>query len=340
MAGRWRAVAPVRIADLGGWTDTWFAGSGLVCSVAVQPGVEVEIEVAAGSGRVTIDATDYGDRYLLDEGRGRHPLLEACVDEVGVPEGLDVVVAVQSAVPPGASTGTSAAVAVAMVAALSALGDDVPDRRALATRAWRAEHVRAGRQSGVQDQHAAAHGGVNRIVITGFPHDVDVVPVGVPPATRAELERRLVLVLLGRSHVSAAVHESVIAHLEGASADEVAARLDPLRAAAEAGARALEAGDLEGYGRALVANTDGQQALHPGLVGQEATAVIEAGRAAGASGWKVNGAGGEGGSLALLAGPGEADRRRLVAAVEAAVPGARVVPTTLDDDGVRVEPIG
>jgi D-glycero-alpha-D-manno-heptose-7-phosphate kinase len=289
---------------------------------------------------VTIDALDYGDRYDLDEGRGRHPLLDACVDEVGVPEGLDVVVAVRSGVPPGASTGTSAAVAVAMVAALSALRGEGATRRELAARAWRAEHLRAGRQSGVQDQLAAAHGGVNRIVITGFPHDVDVVPVGVPPAARAELERRLVLVLLGRSHVSAAVHESVIAHLEGASADEVAARLDPLRAAAQAGARALAAGDLEGYGRALVANTEGQRALHPGLVGREATAVIEAATRAGAVGWKVNGAGGEGGSLALLAGSGVDDRRELVATVEAAVPGARAVPTTFDDDGVRVEPIG
>jgi len=33
-----RAEAPVRICDLGGWTDTWFAEHGAVCSIAVTPG--------------------------------------------------------------------------------------------------------------------------------------------------------------------------------------------------------------------------------------------------------------------------------------------------------------
>ena len=35
------AVAPIRIADIGGWTDTWFAGHGVVCNIAVSPCVDV-----------------------------------------------------------------------------------------------------------------------------------------------------------------------------------------------------------------------------------------------------------------------------------------------------------
>ncbi len=33
------ARTPVRAADAGGWTDTWFAGHGVVCSVALGPAV-------------------------------------------------------------------------------------------------------------------------------------------------------------------------------------------------------------------------------------------------------------------------------------------------------------
>ncbi len=36
------ATAPVRVADVGGWTDTWFGAPGRVCHLAVGPGVRVE----------------------------------------------------------------------------------------------------------------------------------------------------------------------------------------------------------------------------------------------------------------------------------------------------------
>ncbi len=31
------AIAPTRVCDLGGWTDTWFAGHGAVLDVATYP---------------------------------------------------------------------------------------------------------------------------------------------------------------------------------------------------------------------------------------------------------------------------------------------------------------
>jgi D-glycero-alpha-D-manno-heptose-7-phosphate kinase len=34
------------ICDLGGWTDTWFAGSGKVLNIAVFPYVEVLVNVS------------------------------------------------------------------------------------------------------------------------------------------------------------------------------------------------------------------------------------------------------------------------------------------------------
>jgi len=46
-----RSIAPIRIADNGGWTDTWFAEYGRVCNVAVHPCVNVLLEAFAGRGR-------------------------------------------------------------------------------------------------------------------------------------------------------------------------------------------------------------------------------------------------------------------------------------------------
>ncbi len=39
------SVAPIRICDNGGWTDTWFAGRGKIFNIGVYPYVEVQIEV-------------------------------------------------------------------------------------------------------------------------------------------------------------------------------------------------------------------------------------------------------------------------------------------------------
>ena len=56
----------------------------------------------------------------------------------------------------------------------------------------------------------------------------------------------------------------------------------------------------------MIANTEAQRSLHPELVGVDASRVIDVAAAHGAIGWKVNGAGGEGGSLTILsATPGQ-----------------------------------
>src|SRR5215213_4122743 len=96
------------------------------------------------------------------------------------------------------------------------------------------------------------------------------------------------------------------------------------------------AGDLVALGSAMCENTAAQAALHPDLVGESARAVIALARAHGAWGWKVNGAGGDGGSLTLLAGPAASGRRRLIEAIHGAGAGWRVIPTRISREGVRV----
>lgn len=258
------ATAPVRVCDAGGWTDTWFAGTGVVCNLAVRPGVRVEVQPRSDR-RVTFESPPT-------------PLLEATVAEAGA---RGVHVTVHAAAPPGSSLGTSAAVTVALLAALG-----VP-RTELAERAHRVETERLGLQSGVQDQVAAAFGGASLLEVD-YPR-VRRVPLPVPTVD-------LLTVFLG-PHRSSRVHEGVIADL---STDATA--LDVLRSCARDAAAALVAGDLAAYGAALIANTEAQRSLHPALVSEEAQAVIDAARASGALGWKVNGAGGDGGTVTVLCG--------------------------------------
>ena len=121
------AVAPIRICDNGGWTDTWFAEYGKIFNIGVYPYAEVQIEVfRAGTlpSRIVIHAENYGERYTLNReqpGWDRHPLLEAAIELMGVPKDLSFQVTIYSEAPSGASTGTSAAVTVALIGALDRL---------------------------------------------------------------------------------------------------------------------------------------------------------------------------------------------------------------------------
>ena len=162
----------MRICDNGGWTDTWFGGPGRILNVAVTPGVEVAIRTAVGPDPVVLEVETFGDRYSLvpNEPRdARHPLLEAAIDSFPPPRGLAVEISVRSGVPAGCGTGTSAAVAVALLGALAALRLEQRSSRDIAYAAHRLEVDHLGVQSGIQDQLSAALGGINYLEIETYP---------------------------------------------------------------------------------------------------------------------------------------------------------------------------
>ncbi len=333
------ACAPIRICDCGGWTDTWFAGRGRVFNIAVRPCVTVQAVVhPAGDGRppVFITADDVGDRYApakVDGGWDRHPLLEAAIESMRLPGGVSVEVSIACDIPAGASTGTSAAVTVALLAALDRARGGSLSGLEIARAAHDVETGRLGQQCGIQDQICSAMGGINDIEMTTYP-EARVRQLSLPATVKWELERRLMLVLLGRGHSSSEIHERVIERLTSAGTESP--ELQALRDAAARAIQAASAGDLEALGRAMSDNTEAQRGLHPDLVCLDADRVIAIAREHGAAGWKVNGAGGDGGSLTLL-GPRSLDAHRaMLRAIHAESSHFRQVPITLDAEGLRV----
>ncbi len=339
------AEAPVRTCDCGGWTDTWFARHGAVFNVAVNPGVRVVVRAQPAHqglpAPVVLCAENYGHRYAFVPGTRpwvRHALLEAAIESVGVPRGVALDVSVRSAVPPGAAMGTSAAVCVALVGALRALWEGGADPDDVAKAAHAVEVDRLGQQSGLQDQFAAAHGGISCVRISEYPAATRHA-VAASDAVRDALDRQLLLVYLGRAHDSSAIHQEVIAGLDQQGAGGRAA-LDELRAAAAVSCEAVEAGDLAALGEAMRANTEAQRRLHPSLIGADARRLIAAVSARGALGWKVNGAGGEGGSLAVLCPPGPESRAAIETAIAQASSICRVLPTSIALAGLQASVAG
>lgn len=333
------SVAPIRICDLGGWTDTWFAEYGRVLNLAVYPYVQCQMvfdRAAGGRGSLTLHVENYGEKYTIDRNQSgylRHPLLEAAVEAMQVPRDLDIEVSLYSEIPAGCSTGTSAAVTVALIGALDRLTAGHMTPGEVAAKAHEVETKYLKLQCGIQDQLASAYGGISYIEMTRYP-DARVSPVNLPNAAWWELESRLALVYLGASHKSSEVHERVIRELEGAGS--ACPRLEALRQPPLAGKNALFEGDFKSFGAAMIANTEAQAQLNPSLISERARAIIDIARQHGAVGWKVNGAGGAGGSLTLLSGPSPSAKRTMLRAIDALGDGVRSIPIYLSRFGLRV----
>jgi len=98
---------------------------------------------------------------------------------------------------------------------------------------------------------------------------------------------------------------------------------------------AIYEGDFKALGRAMIVNTDAQTRLHPELVSVDAMKVIGIAQHHGVLGWKVNGAGGPGGSVTLLAGDLAGAKRKMIKEIEDADPLFRNIPLYLSRFGLR-----
>ena len=331
------AVAPTRICDVGGWTDTHFAHTGAVCNIAIYPYVEVQIHPLSHEetgGHLIVSVENYGMSYELDPEKivyDKHPLIEAAIKRMRISKNCALRINIFSAAPPGASMGTSAAVSVALIGALGALGDRPLTPQETATLAHALETEELGLECGVQDQLAGAYGGINFIEIVEFPH-AKVSPLNIPDSIWWELEHRLVLTYIGQPHNSSAIHKMVIANLGPAPQKDP--RLERLRELAREARTMLELGDFIGLGQVFNNNTEVQRALHKHLVCAKFEEIIALAREYGALGCKVNGAGGDGGSLAILTDGDNAKKRQLQ--LELARKGFQTIPIYLSRRGLRV----
>ena len=331
------AVAPIRVCDIGGWTDTWYSVHGAVFHIAIYPYVEVQIHVVSRedvSERVVITAENYGERFEVDPERityDQHPLIEAALDVMELPDDAAFRINIYSEAPPGAATGTSAAVAVALLGGLDHLTPGRLTPHEIAYLAHSLETEKLGLQSGIQDQLCAAYGGVNFLEMPRFPHAI-VSNLHLPDPVWWELEQRLAVVYIGTPHSSSQIHQQVISDLgEDAALNP---HLEEMRQLARQAKDAILQGDLASLGGVMSRNTEQQRQLHPSLVCEQADEIIAVGHDFHVLGYKVNGAGGDGGSVTLLCDGNRARKRQMLATLESS--GYRNLPLYISRRGLRV----
>jgi D-glycero-alpha-D-manno-heptose-7-phosphate kinase len=83
-------------------------------------------------------------------------------------------------------------------------------------------------------------------------------------------------------------------------------------------------------------NTAAQAELHAELVHRDAWRAFEIAGAHGAVGWKVNGAGGDGGSITVLSAADPAARLAMIDAIVEEIGTVVPIPILLSTEGLRV----
>jgi D-glycero-alpha-D-manno-heptose-7-phosphate kinase len=323
------AAAPVRLDLAGGWTDVPpFSAreGGTVVTGAIQLFARAEVRLGGSGFRLVSE--DLNDELEVANSAelvrdGRLELLKASLRMLPVG---GCMLSTRSDAPAGSGLGSSGALDVALVAALSAARGESPNPVDVAEQACHLEAVEAGIPGGRQDQFASSHGGFLRLEFRD--PDVEVQRLKLNPEFAAELARRTVLCYTSASRFSGATIERVMRAYERGDA-VVAGALHGLREVAGAMADALAGGDFAQVGKLLSRNWAHQQALDPHMCTEDMARLERAVTDAGALGGKAAGSG-AGGCMFFLApdNPGP-----VLEAARAA--GAQLLPVRWAMYGVR-----
>jgi D-glycero-alpha-D-manno-heptose-7-phosphate kinase len=294
-------VAPVRLDLAGGWTDVppfSEREGGVVVTAAVRLFARAEVRLGGQGFRLISedlhDALDVQDSTGLIRD-GRLDLLKAGLRML--PVGA-CTLTTRSEAPAGSGLGSSGALDVALVAALSFARGESPDPVTIAETACHLEAVEAGIPGGRQDQFASAHGGFLRLDFRD--PDAEVERLKLDAGFAAELARRIILCYTSASRFSGTTIARVM-HAYEQGDRKVVAALCGLRDVAESMVSALAAADFAAVGRLLSQNWGHQQALDPLMCTEEMARLERAMSDAGALGGKAAGSG-AGGCMFFLAG--------------------------------------
>ena len=326
------ARAPVRVDPAGGGTDAppfCVEHGGAVVNVGIQTYAFARVEVLASGKTATIHSSDFGTEVVaasVSELKidGQLDLLKGLAKRLNPPWGF--VLRVESEVPPGSGLGSSGAVSVAVVAAFDAALGVARTKAEMAELANRVERQDLGYAGGSQDSYGPALGGVNLLVYRKG-GGTDPRRVQVAERTLLELERRAVLVYTGEAHLSGSIHGDIKRSYALPDSPTVDA-MKNLARIGRACAEALEAGDLDAFGRLLNENRVHHYRLHESCDSQRLRRFYEAVEPD-IIGGKTCGAGG-GGCILFL--PKEGRRRAVEQRCREL--GGELIPLRVDRQGV------
>jgi len=316
---------PLRISFAGGGSDLaayYRHELGAVVSMTIDQYIYITVNAKFDHQiRASYSVTEIVDS--VDE--LKHQLIREALKLVGREQSVEIT-SISDIPSQGTGLGSSSSYTVGLLNALYAFTGRFAGAERLAREACLIEIERCAAPIGKQDQYIAAYGGLQFIQFN--PDDgVFVDPVICRPQTRQLLQERLLMLYTGAQRKTADVLRE-----QQANTERDAARRQSLRRMVQLAhdlRGALVGDDLEAFGEILHEGWMRKRALASGISNARIDDWYERGRAAGAMGGKILGAGG--GGFLLLYAPAERH-----AGIRAALPELRPTRVRFEPQGSKI----
>jgi len=294
--------SPLRISFFGGGTDypEYFERRhGAVVGMAINKYIYVSalrlssiIEYRYRVAYSKLEKTDALERI-------EHPVIRSVLEMLDYRDPLDI--SVSSDVPANTGLGSSSAFTVGFLRLMAEMRGQTVTKSDLARMAVHVERDRLGEVVGVQDQHHAAFGGINRFDFSK--NRLSISPVQIGGASLRALCDSMILVYTGiRRHASATLDEQI----RKTRATTIDSELESMLQLVDEAVVMLEecpaASIVSTFGALLHEGWQLKKRLSEKVSSEEIDDLYSHARAAGAVGGKLNGAG-AGGFLLVLVPP-------------------------------------
>ena len=314
--------APFRVSFFGGGTDFYDYYSvygGQVLSTTIDKYCYVMLSNLPPYFDYQNQATYSVIERFNSPREARHPLIRAALEYIPTER---ILLNYIGDLPARSGIGSSSSFAVALLCGLHKMHGQDADRMTLAREAIHLEREMCRESGGVQDQLAAAFGGLNLIKMSadGF----DVCPAGVSASCKKQLQDNLILAFTGSTRLSGLVAEEQQKNIK-----DKTAILHEMKAMADEALQLLVNGHTDDFGRLLHEEWQLKRTLSSQITNEKIDALYGQMLRAGAYGGKLLGAG-SGGYLLLYI-PLE-QRKQFCGQF----PSIRFVPFAFEDSGVSM----
>lgn len=325
---------PTRIDFTGGFTDVLpFRATQRVSHINAAIDLPITVSLNVRADRI-IRIEDRQFDFLKEypsktDVEDRYALIKAALDDFSVEEGLNVVI--DSKAPRGAGLGTSGSLSVGLTAALTFLNiGSLPQKSAeIAVRAAQIEQ-KSGVLGGLQDQFAAAIGGLNTFRF--YESEYSIQPITFSVKQIKGLEQHLFIIHPGGERRSTDLVTSVMDEFRRGK-KEVERALTDLNLLADDVAKALHKLDLQELSNLLSRVRGAQLKLNHRLADGNNRRVIKALQHAGINGIKLLGGGGSRSCLLVLC--THASEHKTVRSI-AQAHRARIIPVHFSRKGMII----
>jgi len=277
---------PMRMSFVGGGSDLpafYREEMGAVLSTSIDKYMYICVNKKFdGRIRISYSRTEEVDqRKDID-----HPLVRNAMELVGIDGGVEI--ASMADIPSkGSGLGSSSAYTVGVLNALHTFQNQHVSKEQLAREACIVEIDRCGSPIGKQDQFAAAFGGMNLIQFSSD-ESVSVDPVVCPPSLLQRMEDSILVFFTGRTRSASEILSSQSVAMQMAGRRALMRRMVELAFEMK---KQLEAGSLEHIGAMLDENWHLKAQLAAGITDSQIDDWYAKGKANGALGGKLLGAG-------------------------------------------------